>query len=479
MMAMFGAIFVAHPRHVLFAFWVWVSLRPLIYQISANSFSRSANYFFVALIIVIAAGGYAQRRTDSSGQVGIQRIFTALMGVTLLSFVVNRSSPLSAVLFFVNYLAFPFVFYVAYTTLDRRHWRYLFGAIIGLTLIQFALNVGWRLGINPLPNQWSGTLNIYDIAQGTFANCAHVAYFMVAAFFLLISALRLGKKCRPKIILLLGIVVLQLYMTYTNHAYIFLVILLPVYLIISKQSMRARMAAVAIIILGTMTFSFLSEFDESNRTVKMSATSMLSEENLQDRWDRFIHGPKIEILSSVVVKNATKEPMLWLLGNGPGNGLSGVGMKHSSAFAWETLGKYVVNTMSFKESDMSSISGSFYSGILSIWSELGVVGYLLYLIGYMYAVWRVARKLIKNEYRDIFQRVLAEGFVMAMLMFIFASFLQDIFSHLYFTCGLWIWAAMVWDPVEPEGPEDGDRRTEIRGRKTEVVDRKSQWAEAR
>jgi hypothetical protein len=462
---MLGAILIGHPRHILFLFWVWASFRPLILQMADHSVVRGSNGFFYAAIIGICFAGYVWRRTDTGRISVVFKMVTALLGVTLASFLVNRSPIFNITWFFMNYLAFPFVFYVAYTTLDRRHWRWLVGGVIGLMLIQFALNIGWRFGANPLPNIWTGTGNTYDLAQGTFGTCAQVAYFMVAVIFLLFSALRLRTKYKPWIILLLGVAVIQLYMAYTNHSYIMFMVLLPIYLVLSKQSVRVRMACVVMVILGALAFSFFAAWDTSSGSVEASVDSMLTAENLELRWDRFSHGPKIELINRIAVQNVSRDPMLWLFGNGPGNGLSAVGMKHNNAFAWEYLGEFVANTDNFTAKDMSSISGSFYSGILSIWSELGVGGYLLYLGIYVYVIGRVTRRLIKNQYRDVFQRVLAEGFVMAMLMFLFVSLLQDVFWVPYFTVGLWIWAAMVWDPV---APEDGEQTSDVGGQTSAV-----------
>jgi len=314
MIALFGSILIGHPRHLLFLFWVWASIRSLIRGMIDHPIIRGSNGFFIVAIIGICIAGYVRRRTDTGGIAGILKIVTALLGVTLASFLVNLSPIAGTIWFLVNYLSFPFIFYVAYTMLDRRHWRYLFGAMIGVMLIQFALNVGWRLGVNPLPNIWSGTFNIYDVAQGTFGTCAHVAYFMVAVIFLLFSALRLGKKYTPWIILLLGVVVIQWYMTYTNHSYLIFAILLPVYLVISKQSMRIRAACILMVILGAMAFSWLAAVDDSaGNTYTVGAT--LDFENFEHRWDRFIHGPKMELINRITVQNATKDPFLWVLGN--------------------------------------------------------------------------------------------------------------------------------------------------------------------
>jgi hypothetical protein len=467
---MLGAILIGHPRQVLFLFWLWAFVRPLILQMVNHSIVRGSNGGFYAAVIGICIAGYVWRRTDTGGIAGILTIFTALMGVTLASFLVNRSPIFNTAWFFVNYLGFPFVFYVAYTTLDRRHWRYLFGGIIGMMLIQFALNVGWRLGVNPLPNMWKGTGNTYDLAQGTFGTCAYVAYFMVSVIFLLFSALRFRAKYRPWIILLLGVAMVQLYATYTNHSYVMFIVLVPVYLAISKQPMKIRIAYAGMVVLGVMAFSFLSARDKSAGGMDFSVDAIFTAENLEYRWDRFIRGPKIGLINRIAVENATKDPFLWLLGNGPGNGLSVVGMVHGNAFAWKYLGEFVANTANYEANQMSSISGSFYSGILSIWSELGVAGYLLYLSLYVYVVWRVILRLIKNRYRDVFQRVLAEGFVMAMLMFLLIAVLQDVFWASSFTVGLWIWAAMVWDPVEPEEEktDNGEQRTDDRGLSTPI-----------
>ncbi|MBC8207245.1 MAG: hypothetical protein H8E68_08880 [Kiritimatiellaeota bacterium] len=111
---------------------------------------------------------------------------------------------------------------------------------------------------------------------------------------------------------------------------------------------------------------------------------------------------------------------------------------------------------------MTSITGSFYSGILTMWSELGAVGYLLYISLYVYAIRRVVLTLFRNQYVEPLQRVLAEGFVMAMLTLLLSSILIDTFFAKYYTVSLWIWAAMVWTPAEKsQRSEDGDQPSEV------------------
>jgi hypothetical protein len=474
MMAMFGAILLGHPRHLLFSYWLWVSFLSVIAQISNNSAVRYADELLSVALIGISAFTYIKVRKTSGEIRGLKTGVMAFLSVVIASLFVNRSPIANAVNFLLSYFPFPFVFYVTYTMTERRHWRYLFGAIVGLMLIQFAMNIGWRLGVNPLPNEWVGTANIADMAQGTFGSSAYVAYFTVAVFFLLFSALSLNKKYRPYIILLLGVAATQLYITYTNHAYVYFALLLPIYLIISKASVRMRLTIGALLVLGAVIFVLLSSQD-TFRAESFGAKSQLEDnfdqQNLERRWDKFVHGPKIELITRITVANATKEPFLWLLGNGPGYGLSAVAMERGSDFAWEYLGAFVANTQMFRAGGMTSITGSFYSGILSVWSELGVVGYILYMGLYIYAIRRVIWRLLRNQYTDLFQQVLAEGFVMAMLLFLLVSLLTDIFWGKSFTAGLWIWAAMVWDPV---APEDGEQRSEISGQTSAVSGQKTE-----
>lgn len=464
MMALFGIILLGHPRHLLFFFWLWVAVQPLVIQISENFVIQYAEESLLVALTAIFVTDYIQRRTEVRGISWIFKIATGLLGIALASWLMNRSSIVGFANFVVTYLSFPVVFYAAYTTLDRRHWRYLVGSIVGLMLIQFALNIGWRLGVNPLPNDWKGTINIADMAQGTFASSAMVAYFMVCTIFFLFSAFRLSKKYRSWILLLLGIAGVQLYMTYTNHSYIFFILFLPIYLALTKASVRMRLGFVGLALLVALLFALLSAKD-TYRSFEFGGKSQLAEnfdrQNLEYRWDRFVQGPKIELISRIAVQNATKKPYLWLLGNGPGNGLSAIGMTRSSAFAWEYLGEFVSNTDLFKGKQMTSISGSFYSGILSIWSELGVGGYLLYMAFYIYLLLHVSVMLARAKYPDPFQLMLAEGFVMAALLFLLCSFLGDVFYLRYFGSGLCIWAAMVWDPVEVAGPstENEDSRS--------------------
>ena len=140
MVAMFGAILLGQPRALLFILWLWAAFRPLLLQMVDNPIMKASNGVFVVALIGICIAFYIQRRTDSSGIVRIWSIVIALLGVTLASVLVNFSPVVSSVWFFVNYLSFPFVFFVAYAMLDRRHWHDLVRAIVGLVLIQFALN---------------------------------------------------------------------------------------------------------------------------------------------------------------------------------------------------------------------------------------------------------------------------------------------------------------------------------------------------
>lgn len=117
---------------------------------------------------------------------------------------------------------------------------------------------------------------------------------------------------------------------------------------------------------------------------------------------------------------------------------------------------------------MESSTGNFYSGILSIWSELGVVGYMLYMGLYISLIIHVVSKLRRNQYTEPVQLVLAEGFVMAGLLFLMVSFIADIFWAKYFAGALWIWAAMVWDPVAPERKKTESGESEVGGQQSAV-----------
>lgn len=467
-MVLYGAILLGHPCHLLFFFWLWTATQPLVSQISNNFAVRYAEEALLVAFTAIFVMDFVRRRTDLRGISGVLKIATGLLGITMVSWLMNRSPIVSLINFLPTYLSPPIVFYVAYTRLDRRHWRYLVGALVGLTLVQFVLNIGWRFGINPLPNEWAGTANLADLAQGTFASCALVAYYMIVVIFLLLSIFRLNEKHRGWILMLLGVAAVQWYMTYTNHSYVFFVLLLPVYLLVSRASLRMRLGVVSMLLLGASIFAFLSTSD-TYRSSRVGGQSQLAEtfdrRNLEDRWEHFVNGPKIELINRIAIQNAVRDPYLWLQGNGPGNGLSAVGMTRSTEFAWKYLGEFVSNTALYKGNQMTSISGNFYSGILSIWSELGVVGYLLYLGFYIYLMQHVVLILIRKKYPDQFQLVLAEGFVMAMLLFLMCSFLSDVFYIKCFTGGLCIWAALVWDPVEAQGrtADDGGPRTKVVG----------------
>lgn len=453
---MFGAILLGNPRVLLMMFWAWASFYPLIGQINNSFIIRYTEELFAVAVLGIAGALYIWRHIDEFPIKTFKIFAISLFGIYAVSILMNRAPLFGALNYLLSYLPFMFVFYVSYAVLDSRHYRYFIAAVVGLVLIQFALNIGWRFGVNPLPNEFSRSFSPVDMAQGTYASSARVAYFMMVVLFLCFSAFRLKNRYKPFLIGFTLLVFLQLYMTYTNHAYIYMAVLFPVYLFVSKQSVRVKLFSIVALILGGILFSMLAAYDVSTEFTNISVDKMLTAETLEYRWDRFIHGPKIMLITRIAWQNMFQEPLLWLFGNGPGNGLSAIGMDRGSDFAWQYLGEYAYAFNARGTMDMTSITGSFYSGVLAIWSELGAAGYLLLVGVHSYAAGHVWLRLHKNLYDNEMQKVLAEGFVMAMLTFLMGSVLTDIFWAKYYTVGLWIWAALVWTPADPDGIRSAD-----------------------
>jgi len=456
--AMFGAILLGHSVRVLFVFWLWASIAPLVLQYTASSVVGYFDEILMLFVIGSIVGGVVLKKRQLSSMGGFMRLFMGLLLVLMISFLFNDKSLINTFQALFTYYLFPSILVatVMYIKCSRRNISLFIKCLLGLFLVQFVLNIGWFLRINPLVNRFR--YSTVDFAQGTFASSAWAAYFSIAVIFLCFSA---GLKVRGKKrgLWLVGALaaLLNLYMAHTNHAYLMVAVLygLFIFLFTKERAMKLVLAGCALV--GAFTLLALErQFSSAEYSgYQENIGQTFSSENLSRRWRSFKLSPKVRLLDRIVVKNARNTPIEWLVGMGPGMGVSVVGMANVSPKALEYLAEYYFTQSGTQERADGSIMSSAYSGIFSIWSEIGLIGFLLYVALYLYPWMRVWRQFRRGVYLDSMQLIFAENFLLVIPLFLMVNVLTDLLFADYYVVGIWIWAGLIWNPIKELSPAEG------------------------
>ena len=154
-----------------------------------------------------------------------------------------------------------------------------------------------------------------------------------------------------------------------------------------------------------------------------------------------------------VIVNAPKDLPYPILGAGPGNFGSAVGRTYLRPLAEKYINYVATATTSYEYitlSEGSSITGYPQAGVLALWSELGPLGCILYWGLHVYAMIWVVRNVRRKAYTSKYGQIFAESFVPVMGMWIALNFFDDFAFSAFLQGGIWIWAAMVWDPAPPD-----------------------------
>jgi hypothetical protein len=142
-----------------------------------------------------------------------------------------------------------------------------------------------------------------------------------------------------------------------------------------------------------------------------------------------------------------------LYGTGPGNFASVVGLQNESNLA---LTYFYKDYEPLEYNPGGSIMGVGSNGMVSIWSELGYGGIILYLGMYAVIFWRILLQIWRREYDHIpYAQTLAMAYCAWVVFYLGLNFIIDAF-----VCGIlpfitWAWAGMVFVPptnntVNPE-----------------------------
>jgi len=450
-----GCMLIGRPRMLLFLFWGWAVSGELIAYLARNPlFDNLAIIVDVGLLGVLVATSILQRKVllDATP---VARVALGLIGLTFLSFLANRPPIGGALHFGIAYFRFLIVFAYMRMFLQPSDARLCYFVMIGSLVLQVVPNMGWLLRINPLPNY---VINTTDYAIGTVQSCSAVSYLCIACICVMLCATMsplLPRRRRILSAVVLFVAIVQIVLTFTIHACMIAAFCCGLFAVMSGVSRRTKFLVLLATVIAIAGFMQLR-----NRVARQEESQgvwgQLSSENLRTRWFRMLNGVKGRAYRDVLLYSHRDMPY-FVLGAGPGNFGSAMGRKQARPLA-ERYFNYIFRATSEQMRQITaggSITGIPYSGALAIWTELGPVGYLLYWGLHVYAMLRFRRFVKRKAYTDPFRHVLAEGFVLTMPAWLILNFLSDFCYVRFLHGGLWIWAAVIWDPDEPRHDEDG------------------------
>jgi len=440
-----GVLLLGSPRKALLLYWGWVLFAPVAEFLLPQKLLKMLEQGLALFLLTILAGHWALKLAARRTTPAFRIMLTALLGLMGVSALANRVPSICLVHYSVTYLKHIWIFLYALQFLREKDYRTVFIVMMFSFGIQIVFNVAYVVGINPLPRMIGR--DFYDAFLGTLYKCHHVGYYMMALIFLLVAYRRQVAGAGRRLCLLMGslVALIQFYLTYTQHAFPMLIGGLGLQLfVVGRHRLRTFLRSVPFLVATVLVAAVLVSYGPRAENVKRN----LSPWALKARWYEARHGLKGQAYAEVFKRVPRLLPYPFL-GAGPGNYSSNTAVVHKRPLAMRVMAykTYGIDYGLIRAS--ASVLGHPSAGILTLWGELGPLGYLLYLGLYVYAAIRVYRHVRGEVYVSPYRRVMAEAFVPMMAVFVLISFLSDEFVFVHLNVGLWIWAACVWNPPEP------------------------------
>lgn len=442
----FGIILLGHPRTFLFVYLSVMSIYPLLRENFQIGPVKYLNELMGAVLFGMFLLHLCYRQLDFS-RIKKWTVFAFIfLGYVAFTWLFNRGVIQGAVQCLFSYLSIIPLYILCVNYLKRSDFYVLLWGSLWFFWFNFILNIGWFLRINPLVNYHLSINNMVDVARGTFGACNYVAYFCCMFFFLLISVLSNGalaekKRLRVWTIITLPAVLVQLYLTYTNHAYMFFAIAFILYAVVSGLWKKWQSWGVLALLIGAIIAAFV--FSEEIQT-------QFTKERLNERYGSLVYSAKVQLLNDLLVKNLQENPLEWVIGVGPGNGMGGIGKANLTPFALRMLLNYY-QAFDIRAMQMTSITGTTTSAILTLWGDFGLIGFILYCMLYT-RLFKVCFRVAKHDGGNAQEKAIAQFLVGALVLFALVNVVVDVLFHVALTHWLWVWLALLNLSDKPEKP---------------------------
>ncbi len=433
-----GVIFSSNPRVLLFGTLLVLSVHPLLKTVVPIGPVKFLDEVVIVSMFGVFAGHIAFHRLSFREAGVFGRIAVAMLAYAALTWVFNRGSLRAAFQCFVSYFAFIPFYILSLRYLKPSDFKPLLVGTMVFLWINLALSIGWLAGINPLP--LPSNITGVDRGVGTLGGCNFVAYFCAMFFFFLLSVFNSRGSVKQSVkrwaVLTMAALFILLFLTFTNHAYLFLAGAMIPYAIFTKLWSRR-----STVVLGVgVAFVLVAAFSFSEAWQKQ-----LSVENIKRRHKLLERSAKVQLLDDLVVKNFFSSPYVWTIGKGPGNGMGPIGKNNRTPFALKMLLPYYQSGQNYNEQQMSSITGNTTSAVFSLWGDFGVIGTSIFLSFYVWLFF-CCLKTLKTIAASPTKRVVAEFLVGAIPFFIIINIAIDIFLIKAFAIWIWMWAAFLNAP---------------------------------
>lgn len=433
-------------RALLFSWWCLVFL-PLPIRMYVGSMPYYAVNELVIIIVWISwfATFLVEKGTVASGVPRpLAKLALFIFLISALSAVVNRTNPLYWLEWVLSYLLPYPVLGISRRYLKDYSARRACLVILGVLLFQVLLNLTWHAGINPLRN---GHIWL-DLSCGTYGNTGATAYIFVAVLggllcYYAASRMSLGKSIVIMLLLLCSFV--QLFFTFTTHAYVFLPIaaFLPVVFRGGVRTVNPVRMSMKILLAVMVLMAFLIPLSNKTVTEHHRVIGPSVQAFTVRLWDSVWHGPKVGVIRRVARE---ARPLQLLVGMGPNTGVSYTGFLLKTPQTLSLVGDWFYTFSGRDEISTGSIRESLFSGTAMLFSEIGLVGMTFYYVMLLVPIFHLFMRVRHYRDADPYRLFLIGAVFLLLIMNLIIGLVWDIWRIRMLSMTIWLLLGIIWDP---------------------------------
>jgi len=404
----------------------------------------------LAVLMVQSRGALKSLSERMAAAYPLQFVAVAFVVLSFVSAILNHAIDIYFVMWCFQYLRMFVVFFFTVRFARKVDLRKFITFLMAFSILFFVMNLTWKLGINPLPNQrgvWAS-----DFGIGTFAACDQVAYFCVMVMVLCLAIIidppdrKLGR--RAGWVLLFTFVDFML--TNTIHAFFLLGPAVLVFFVINYQAVMKVVSWPTL--MGMMSVVVLAFLLLVNYT---DAGSALKWDYVMERYEQFQNEPKMNAYRRSVNELPHESNYFWFTGHGPGMAGSSIGRALRRPIA-DKYFNTIYNEEQYRNLVIAgSVSSGEQTGLLTYWSETGPLGLAMLLVCYAIVLVKTKHRILVNDIADKTQLALARSLPSIILVVMLIAFIRDMFYIAWFAGVCWVWAGMSIIPIEREAKKTG------------------------
>jgi hypothetical protein len=373
----------------------------------------------------------------------VLRVLGVLVLYTLANGLLNSSGLSRTLDYMLSYFRFIGLFAAVCTFLKPTPKLYSRQAALlaAVLLLQFVFDLGWLLGVNPVPNQLIASPG--DWAVGTMGLSTYASYLAVIGMSMSMTrVLEAGFRGVWSHVALFSICAVLIVWGSTQH----LLGLAPVTLAFVWFSTLRRQHWPKIYGVLIMVSVFLYVTDYYNRQFSEAFHEEWYE---RDRIERTFD-PKIGVYHDVARHLARNGN--WLFGEGPGRFSSVVAMRSVAPL----FARYFYAELDPRRYNPGgSIIHYPRTGVLSLVGDVGLIGFVLYAWIYVYVFLRIFRRMRRGVYDPYpYGRVLAAAWCGWAVLFAMLNVMTDYLNFSICPFLTWVGAGLFWKtPAELNSPD--------------------------